>query len=163
MLGTIYRIIPLVTLMAVCIWEYTPALAPECECNCLGIPYCDVCFILSEFLLTYTPTMVNYLSHHLSIKLPCSLVVPPPLFSLPLFSECNNFDTQYLFLQLLIFSNLTFFINAFYIIMFVQVVLVSFLKKSLPVLIFFYRYWLESNFHSNIIYPLIFVSYVPPH
>ena len=47
--------------------EYT-----EYWCEFLGTPYCNKCFIWSEFVIIYSYNdKILYLSHHLSIKWPC--------------------------------------------------------------------------------------------
>ena len=50
------------TFMTVCMRKYTPSLLPEGYivywCDCLGTPFCDICFIWSEFIIY--ATIINY-------------------------------------------------------------------------------------------------------
>ena len=40
-------------------------------CDCLGTPYCDMCVSFGLKLLSYTTTMINYLSHQFAIQWTC--------------------------------------------------------------------------------------------
>ena len=41
-------------------------------CDCLGTPYCDMCFSFGLNLSSYTPTMINYLSYQFAIQWNCA-------------------------------------------------------------------------------------------
>ena len=40
-------------------------------CDCLGTPYCDMCASVGLNLISYTPIMINYLSHQFAIQWTC--------------------------------------------------------------------------------------------
>ena len=74
MLGTIYHRMTFSTFMTVCMQEYKPVLLPEggtlSQCDCLSTPYCDMS-VSSDLNLSYTLTMINYLSHQFTIQWTC--------------------------------------------------------------------------------------------
>ena len=61
-------------------WENTPLRCRQRSYtvywyDCLGTPYCDMCVSFGLNLLSYIPTMINYLSHQFAIQCVLSLRV----------------------------------------------------------------------------------------
>ena len=61
--------------VTVCMREYTPALMSEAGTLCIGVivwaPLTVICASFGLNLLSYIPTMINYLSHQFSIQWTC--------------------------------------------------------------------------------------------